>query len=147
MPYNFREDGVTHLNIYSKGKTELGRFLSNFCLSPVDTPDGEFASIEGYWYWLGTEHPDREELRRLHGWEAKKIGRQLKAVSSVELPDFRDRIRSALRNKLFSRPDMLLKLLNNDLPLAHYYVQYGRVTEPPGNEWLVEFFENFDVFS
>jgi len=41
-------DGVTHINIYSKGKTSLDRALSNFAHTPIETVDGKFASIEGY---------------------------------------------------------------------------------------------------
>jgi hypothetical protein len=46
------EDGVTHINIYSKGKTELGRWLTNFSYSPFNHPEyGKFLSMEGFWYW------------------------------------------------------------------------------------------------
>jgi len=31
---NPEEDGITHINIYSKGKTDLGRMLSNFAKLP-----------------------------------------------------------------------------------------------------------------
>ena len=44
-------DGMTHINVYSKGKTEIGRWLSNFAYSPIDLGnEGYFSSIEGYWY-------------------------------------------------------------------------------------------------
>lgn len=66
------EDGISHINVYSKGRTGIGRFLSNFTFYPIHTVDGEFHSIEGYWYWL-TCRDDR--LRYLHGYEAKKLGR------------------------------------------------------------------------
>ena len=48
-----QNDGITHINVYSKGKTTLGRWLTNFAHTPIDTIDGHFESIEGYWYWLG----------------------------------------------------------------------------------------------
>ena len=44
------EDGITHVNVYSRGLTTLGRWLSNFAHCPIETEDGPFASIEGYWY-------------------------------------------------------------------------------------------------
>jgi hypothetical protein len=41
------EDGVTHINVYSRGNTELGRLLSNFAHTPFSHPEfGEFASVE-----------------------------------------------------------------------------------------------------
>ncbi len=76
MTFISEEDGITHINIYSKGKTELGRLMSNFALSPFSVPQhGEFKSIEGYWYWLSTGD---ESLRDLYGYEAKKAGRKLR---------------------------------------------------------------------
>jgi len=65
-------DGVTHVNIYSKAKTELGRWLSNFAYAPIRiTGHGRFASIEAYWYWLKDNVPtssacSRSTLFRLH---------------------------------------------------------------------------------
>jgi hypothetical protein len=72
-------DGLTHINIYSQAKTALGRALSNFNDNWITTLDGDFASIEAYWYWLGCQHPDKELLRPLHGAEAKRVGRDLAA--------------------------------------------------------------------
>jgi len=46
-------DGVTHINIYSKGKTKLGRLLTNFAHTPFTHAEyGQFASVEGFWYWI-----------------------------------------------------------------------------------------------
>ena len=45
-------DGVDHINVYSKGATELGRFLTNMNNIPVNTKHGRFQSVEGYWHWL-----------------------------------------------------------------------------------------------
>ena len=49
------EDGITHINIYSKGQTELGKMLSNFAKFPIQTVDGNFMSVEGYWYFLSID--------------------------------------------------------------------------------------------
>lgn len=67
------EDGVTHINIYSKGKTEIGRWASNFQYAPIVIDDGHFDSVEGYFYWLGTRNA---QLRFLSGFAAKKLGRE-----------------------------------------------------------------------
>ena len=71
---NVEEDGITHVNIYSQGKTKLGKWLSNFSHTPIDTEDGHFESIEGYWYWLVTDNINKDILRGLYGYEAKKPG-------------------------------------------------------------------------
>ena len=40
------DEGVTHINIYSKSKLELGKLLSNFAKTPFTHPVyGEFASV------------------------------------------------------------------------------------------------------
>ena len=45
-------DGIDHINVYSKGKTVLGRALSNFSYSRIRIPFlGTFLSVEAFWYW------------------------------------------------------------------------------------------------
>jgi hypothetical protein len=67
------EDGIDHINIYSKGKTELGRWLSNFSECAIKHPfDGYFNSVEAYWYYDITGN---EDLRLTSGFEAKQLGR------------------------------------------------------------------------
>lgn len=66
-------DGITHINVYSGSRTELGRMLSNFCREEIYTKDGWFMSVEAYWFWLGIS-PDckeRECMRDLFGYQAK----------------------------------------------------------------------------
>lgn len=48
---NPEEDGITHINIYSKGSTELGRLLSNFAhrkavLSEAEKWIGKYLTVE-----------------------------------------------------------------------------------------------------
>lgn len=132
-------DGVTHINIYSKGQTKLGRMLSNFAHIPVDLRDGHFESIEGYWYWLGTRD---ESLRVLYGFTAKQIGRSLKRVASLPEAEFQNKIREALRIKVLSHPYLEKLLKESELPFEHYYVFSGR-TKDAGCKWLLTFWEQF----
>jgi predicted NAD-dependent protein-ADP-ribosyltransferase YbiA (DUF1768 family) len=136
--YNPDSDGIDHVNVYSGGRTELGRFLSNFSRSPVDTVDGKFASIEGYWYWLGTDDSERERLRKAVGFAAKKIGRQLGSLDYPRSSMFRLKIAAAIMAKLLSNERMAELLTDNTLPLAHYYVFGGRVIEPKSGKWVLE---------
>ena len=46
------QDGSTHLNVYSFGKTELGRLLSNFSISNTETALGRFKTLEGLYHVL-----------------------------------------------------------------------------------------------
>lgn len=106
-------DGVDHINVYSKGKTALGRFLTNFAYSPIITEDGPFQSIEGYWYWLGCKDDD---LRMVHGWEAKQLGRALGASDWQDTGTFKTKIMKAIEAKLDANPARLAELRASKLP-------------------------------
>lgn len=95
---NPENDGIDHINIYSKGKTDLGRFLSNFAHTPISSSQfGNFESIEGLWYWLGTRN---EKLRNLHGFLAKKIGRESKQVITLPEQEFQSIIKAAICHEM-----------------------------------------------
>lgn len=144
---NSDEDGITHINIYSKGKTELGRLLSNFAYTPVNLgDDGKFDSLEGYWYWLLSKKDDEANaLKMTYGWQAKALGRQLK------IPDYPSQLghwlefqrafKKAMFNKLIQTEGLLEQLSKSTLPFKHYYVYNGKVSEPKGCEWMMEYWE------
>lgn len=136
LPIN---EGIDHINIYSKSKLELGRQLSNFHFARFKhTQDGEFFSVEGYWYWLktGCKH---EAFRVLSGITAKTEGKRL---PRVECPDFNERILEAIRCKLRQNKDILNNLTNSTLPLTHYYY-FGDINDPKivrldQYQWIVD---------
>jgi hypothetical protein len=149
-------DGIDHINIYSKGRTKLGRWLSNFTKQPIETRDGHFDSIEGYWYWLLTDYEDhfveaeeREKLRLLSGWKAKEAGRKLleKCGRSKEFPfeweasEFRAKIIDAFILKLKEDIYMASALAYNTKPLTHYYVYGEKVVTPGGCGWMIDAWE------
>lgn len=142
-------DGVDHVNIYSRGRTELGRLLSHFATTPFDVaPHGRFACLEAYWYWLQCEEgPERERLRVLSGFAAKRAGRALRTPHfrlASEL-EFRRCIARATREKIRCTPRLASALRACTLPLTHDYVYAGRPVTPQGNDWVlevVEFFRN-----
>lgn len=131
-------DGIDHINVYSKGKTELGRFLSNFAHASINTEDGYFQSIEGYWYWLGTDNPKREGLRILYGYPAKKLGRELRAKDWQETQEFKNKILKAIRIKITKNPEMRDLLINNTFPLTHYYVYEDKIMNVPAAQWILD---------
>lgn len=86
----YLEDGVDHINIFSKGQTPLGRFLSNFTHCPFQHPEfGAFNSIEGFWFWLGSRD---DKLRQLHSFAAKKYGQSTNRIVNLEELEFRKAI-------------------------------------------------------
>jgi hypothetical protein len=133
---NPTDDGVTHINVYSRGRTELGRALSNFAHTPFEHPeDGHFESVEGYWYWLSTRD---ERLRNLWGWEAKSVGRQLGGSDYRDEPEFRRKVCLALDVKIDSHPDLHRMLVESTLPLAHYYEYDGVIHTPKKGRWVID---------
>lgn len=137
------QDGYTHINIYSKGKTELGRFLTNFALSPITTEDGDFKSIEGYWYWLSNQE---YVMRELYGFNAKKIGKTFPRRFLLTDQGFQNKIRNACWIKIHSNQGMLNLFRTSDVPFTHYYVFNNGFVKDAGFKWLVAIWEEFRLY-
>ncbi len=136
-------DGVDHINVYSKARTELGKQLSNFAHIPFSHPAfGFFASMEAYWYWLSTGK-QHDSLRRLYGATAKTAGIRLTPVKMDET-QFRNLIEDGLRLKVVQNAKLCQALRKSTLPLRHYYV-YGNtppvVNEQRKHQWQMECLE------
>ena len=137
---NPKQDGISHVNIYSQGKTELGRMLSNFYHYQVITKDGNFTSVEGYWYWLGIEDcTEKEVLRNLYGYNAKKTGNDLKGRFKERFDkDFERKIINAIwykvkRNLNLFTPDV------SALPFEHYYNFGGKIVDVKSKYlWMID---------
>jgi hypothetical protein len=142
-----KQDGITHINVYSKGATPLGKFLSNFAPIPVVTEeDGEFLSVEGYWYWLLCDpKPSRDQLRKLYGFQAKNVGRMLSTNKNWPTDgnvEFQNKILYAIKYKILNSA-FLEEFKNSTLPFAHYYVFAGKVVDTDRGKWMLEFLESF----
>ena len=136
------DDGKNHINIYSHGKTELGRLLSHFAHTPFVHPFfGPFNSMEGFWYYLKAATKD-EKLRQLYGSEAKFYGKRL---PSVRVKNFNILIVDANYHKVNQNPRLGNLLVQSTLPFDHYYVDnrinIGQKVKLSGFEWLIEGFE------
>ncbi len=136
-PADHTKDGIDHINIYSKGKTRLGIWLSNFQKEPFECEDGKFYSIEGYWYFLGCGN---EKLRKCYGYMAKKIGRESGAKDWLETEEFKNKIKKAMEIKLTLNPEMAKEFKYSVLPFKHYYIHYG-VIEVPEAKWILDHWE------
>lgn len=147
MNFKPENDGVDHINVYSKAKTELGKMLSNFAYSPFFCEDGKFNSMEGYWYWLlchNVPQEKRDKLKTLSGYAAKKYGRDLKSKDwpADEKKLFRRKIQDAFDKKLECNPEIAAALIESDLPLVHYYVYGGeKVVYDGKSDWLIQYIE------
>lgn len=154
-------DGWDHINVYSKGFTEVGKELSNFSHSIIDMGEyGRFHSVEAFWFWLRTLLLDRswttderrkiEAIRELSGFQAKKLGKEIlkdvpkEAWGVFPEEEFRDDIRTALRIKLQSKPTLASQFYLTSLPLVHYYFfgepDNAKVVDA-GHRWVVDYLE------
>lgn len=131
------EDGVDHINAYSKSKCELGRMLSNFY--PIDVViDGiNFKSLEAYWYFLLTNDMS---ITQLSGNEAKQHGKQLVEKLGREVIDdeFKSKFTQALRLKITSDLRLLEALKSTTVPITHYYVTESGKRLETGHTWLTD---------
>lgn len=134
-------DGVTHINIYSRGKSDLGMLLSHFTRSPFVHPFyGPFDSMEGFWYYMKAERKN-DRLRQLSGFEAKLYGKALKP--GPRRTSFYEVIVEANFHKIVQNPELKRLMTASVLPFDHYYL-WGAgpiFVRPPGFEWLVQGFE------
>ena len=139
------DDGVTHINMYSKSKTSFGKMLSNFYKFPIHTDDGDFLSVEGYWYWLSIDETikEREELRTLYGFNAKKRGKEIiketnDGKNSRFDSDFENKILKAVWYK-FRRNAHLISPEFRRLPIVHYYCYSGKIVDVTSKyPWLID---------
>lgn len=132
-------DGKTHINVYSRGATAIGRALSHFYQAPFQHPElGYFCSVEGLWYYLKTLD---ESLRDLAGFEAKKIGRELPIVQVLPPAEFQRLINLGNEAKIQQNPEILEALGATSLPLTHYYVTKGYGAKPAESEWILAHLE------
>jgi hypothetical protein len=132
------EDGIDHINIYSKGHTLLGRALSNWDECHIEISIGFFRTIEGLIFYLGSFD---ERLRHCTGFEAKKLGE--KVDRKIRLPEdvFKRFIIAAMYRKVENDDGLRSALINSDLPFDHYYNFSGKIIRPTKWMWQVEEWE------
>lgn len=125
---NPEEDGITHINIYSKARTQLGKFMSNFAPTPITFKGKAYQSIEGLWFSYITGD---ETIADLSGWKAKEYGRKKEKIREID----EQLIKDAIDIKIKTYVNMQKELAESILPLTHYYCYGGKVV-PAGYEFL-----------
>lgn len=156
-----KDDGVTHINIYTGGKTELGRFLSNFTYWTQVTDHGIFNSLEGYYHYLKLMRAVQESdisgllradliceidrLKSMFGKQAQDYGRQLRQrlmneriwINDHPNEFFYECFRKAVITKIESS-HFKTEFYETTLPFTHYYLINGAVIYKPHFSWLEE---------
>ena len=138
LPFRPEDDGVNHVNVYSRGATTLGRSLSNLSECNIEHPYfGHFRTLEGLWFYMKTGMKD-DQFRIVKGLVARDTG---KNMPSSHYPLFNKMFKLGMLEKLERNPQLQQQLLDNELPLAHYY-QYGggkKVIQLDRHKWQLDF--------
>lgn len=117
-----KTDGIDHINIYSRGKTKLGKYLSNFYEDNFVCDDGKFKTIEGYWFWLQCDNKNLvETLRTTSGFTSKILGTKYRTRHWSEISDFKSKIILAMENKVAQNIYIANEMIKSTLPFTHYY--------------------------
>lgn len=146
-PIEASQDGKSHINIYSKGRTVLGRTLSNFSHHKFNHDElGSFSGMEGLYYYLKTGKKN-DSFRRLSGFAAKKLGQTLPRVE-MDKEEFYRLLKLGCRCLYRDNPkihelilDQVVENKSEVLPFEHYYLNGNHPIFPKGNEWLTEEWE------
>ena len=158
IQFNPEDDGITHINIWFQGKTELGRMLSHFYELPFTHPFfGDFKTMEGLWRYIQNKDTTPEEaergiekdkLRHMSGIAAKNFG---KSLTWRKVECFIEIIAAANFYKIKQSPKLMRMFTDSTLPFVMYYVriatgdaegQGGTVVPLTKYKWLVKSFED-----
>lgn len=133
---NPEEDGKTHVNVYSRGVTALGRALSNLSECNIEHPYfGHFRTLEGLWFYMKTGFRD-DSFRIIKGVAARELG---KKMSTAHYPLFSKMFKLGMLEKLDKNPQLQRDLLANELPLAHYYIYGKKVMMQDRHQWQLDY--------
>lgn len=139
--YHPNTDGIDHCNVYTKGKTLLGRMMTNLSNCHITHPRyGDFRTLEGLWYYLKTGK-NEEMFRVLSGYDARNLGKDMDKIWDQE---FQREFKVGIICKILASEDLRKMLIESELPFVHYYY-YGKdpaklvVVVPKGHEWQMEF--------
>jgi len=147
------EDGVTHINVYTKAKTKLGRLLTNMSniSFPIKIKGKEyiFSSLEGYWYFTKIKLIKGVEdfsFQNIDCFSAKIKGNNFlkgdNKIKEEDYPSFQKEIKKALKAKIENNEEIKELLISTTLPFIHYYY-YGegddsKIILKKEDEWMMK---------
>lgn len=152
---NFKRenDGIDHINVYSKSRSKLGRSLSNFAHTPITLQDNYFESVESWWYWtkmininkttLFPVFSDEQlfEITTKVGKDAKSYFRELYPDDSGSFNPTKEELKIAYKQKLIQHPEIKDLLLLNKLPISHYYMMFDKQISADSTLWTAKLWE------
>ncbi len=135
--FNPDEDGVTHINISSIAKTELGKLLDVNAQCHINHPDlGTFQCLGGLWYYISGDRDD--SFRTVYG---KKCVVKGKKTPRKYIDGFKTIIAEATWIKVILNPNIMNLLMQSELPLVSYFVQGEVSVITAEHKWLTHVLE------
>jgi len=136
-----KKDGIGHINVSVKGKTKIGRILSNPAKTPFILHDHQFQSVEGFLQsQLSYNHDVREKISKGYGLKARRYSKEVKIkdgdpimawnkkVIIYKSKDWDDEVKKAVNAKIEQSEWAKNALISTgNLPLVHYHVKSGNV--------------------
>ncbi len=140
-------DGVDHINIWNKGKTELGRFLNQTSRSDFVHPEyGPFHSVMGFWHWIKSYDRD-DNYRYLSGGRIKKYATENPGGETFFIKDYQEVLLAANYEKIMQKEEMKKLFVESTLPFDHYYLfgDSNVLVKPFGREWVCKMYEDLRI--
>jgi len=142
---NFLQDSINHINISSRGRTFLGRFLSYNKRCHLSLPEGVFQSVGGYWYYLTTREKD-PRLFEVHGWETELLATQLSPLprkQQLSPTELQAKLKKALDQKIKWSEYWKEEFTDSTLPFLYYHLdaEGNVVDESRKYRWLLNHLE------
>lgn len=157
MEFEPNEDGITHVNVFSKSRNKLGRMLSNFAETPIDSEEGHFVTVESWWYWTKMNNINASclipiftdeqlsEMKEKVGKEAKSYFRALYKDDSTEFSPTKEQLKITYKLKLEQHPHIKEMLILNELPLTHYYMMFDKKVSADSTLWTALLWEEIKM--
>lgn len=157
-------DGINHINIYSKSKSKLGRYLSHFSEFGFDIANDHFKTLEGYFYFVLLKYyfkkfnykvpkKVKEFLMTSKGVEIKKTMQDFFKINKIQNKDlnkiksskeFQNEILKGIEARLLQNKILIEELQKNSLPFEHYYVFGDKIIDKKDEfQYIINFYENF----
>lgn len=145
---NPHNDGVKFINIYSKGKTSLGRKLTNMQMHEFMFDNIKFNSVEQAWHFYkfaGQPELAKQILAIPNSFDCLKFARANRTEDTTAKAlsfGFKLLMEDVIRTRIETDEDLTNMLRNSWLPFEHYYAYSGTVHDQRDKyEWLLQIFE------
>lgn len=149
------KDGISFINVYSKGRTNLGKQLTNMFPYSFMYDGIQFNSVEQAWHYYKFVNIDTNVANHIltltNPFECLKYARANKTeavVEYVKTSSFQSKMKDVINTRISSDNTLKTLLRNSWLPFEHFYT-YGKegskqVVHDQRNkyEWLLDIFDD-----